>query len=290
MKIKKAVIPAAGLGSRMLPATKSVPKEMINVVKKPAIQYIVEEAVASGIEEILIITNRGKGAMEDYFDYAPDLEDQLRASGKDADADAVHKVADLADICFLRQKETKGLGHAIYRAKSFVGNEPFGILLGDGIIDNPVPVLKQLIDASEKYNCSAIAIREFPDEMIAKYSSVLMTEKLENKVYRITDMNEKPTMAEKFSQYAVVDRYVLTPDIFDILEVTPPGRNNEIQLTDGMRELCLRRPFVGVDFDGVRYDTGNIKGYLETTVEFALKDPEAGPWFAEYIKERAKLL
>lgn len=287
MKIKKAVIPAAGLGSRMLPSTKAVPKEMINVVKKPAIQYIVEEAVASGIEEILIITNRGKGAMEDYFDYAPDLEEQLRASGKDADAAAVHAVADLADICFLRQKETKGLGHAIYRAKSFIGNEPFGILLGDGIIDNPVPALKQLIDASEKYDCPAIAIREFPDELIAKYSSVLMSEKLENKIYKITDMNEKPTMAEKFSQYAVVDRYVLTPDIFDILEHTAPGRNHEIQLTDGMRELCLRRPFVGVDFDGIRYDTGNIKGYLETTVEFALKDPEAGPWFKEYIKQVA---
>lgn len=290
MKIKKAVIPAAGLGSRMLPSTKAVPKEMINVVKKPAIQYIVEEAVASGIEEILIITNRGKGAMEDYFDYAPDLEEQLRASGKDADADAVHAVADLADICFLRQKETKGLGHAIYRAKSFVGNEPFGILLGDGIIDNPIPVLKQLIDAAEKYNCPAIAIREFPDELIAKYSSVLMSEKLEDKIYKLTDMNEKPTMAEKFSQYAVVDRYVLTPDIFDILEHTAPGRNHEIQLTDGMRELCLRRPFVGVDFDGIRYDTGNIKGYLETTVEFALKDPEAGEWFADYLKERVKTL
>ena len=288
MKIKKAVIPAAGLGSRMLPTTKSVPKEMINVVQKPAIQYIVEEAVASGCEEILIITNRGKGAMEDYFDYAPDLEEQLKKAGKEADAAAVHAVADMADICFLRQKETKGLGHAIFRAKSFVGNEPFAILLGDGIIDNDVPALKQVIDAAEKYQTSAIAIREFPDELIAKYSSVLMSEKLENKIWRITDMNEKPTMAEKFSQYAVVDRYALMPEIFDILEHTAPGRNHEIQLTDGMRELCLRKPFVGVEFDGRRYDTGNVRGYLETTVEFALKDPDAGEWFREYLKQRVR--
>ena len=290
MKVKKAIIPAAGLGSRMLPNTKSIPKEMLPLVDKPVIQYIVEEAVAAGVEEILIITNRGKNPIEDYFDYAPDLEDRLKRDGKLKDARIVHDVADMADVFFLRQKETKGLGHAIWRAKSFVGNEPFAILLGDDIMLSEKPVLKQLVEAAEANECSAIAVREVPDELIVKYSSVKLEEKLGDRVYRISDMNEKPTLEEKLSSYAILGRYVLTPAIFDILEHTAPGRNNEIQLTDGMRELCHMEKMCAVDFEGRRYDTGNLKGYLESIIDFALKNEEAGDWLRQFIIDKAEKL
>ena len=290
MKVRKAIIPAAGLGSRLLPNTKSIPKEMLPLVDKPVIQYIVEEAVSAGVEEILIITNRGKDAIEDYFDYAPDLEARLRADGKVKDADAVHNVADMADIFFLRQKETKGLGHAIWRAKSFVGNEPFGILLGDDIMLSDTPVLKQLVQAAEANNCSAIAMREFPAEEVGKYSSLKLEENLGGGVYRISDMNEKPTDAERLSNFAIMGRYVLTPGIFDILERTPPGRNNEIQLTDGMRVLCHQEKMCAVDFEGKRYDTGNLKGYLESIIDFALKNEEAGDWLRQFIIDKADML
>lgn len=288
MKVRKAIIPAAGLGTRLLPNTKSIPKEMLPLVDKPVIQYIVEEAVSAGIEEILIITNRGKSPIEDYFDYAPDLEDRLIRDGKQSEADTVRAVADMADVFFLRQKETKGLGHAIWRAKTFVGNEPFAILLGDDIMLSEKPVLKQLVEAAEQNSCSAIAVREVPDELIVKYSSVKLEEKLGERVYRIGDMNEKPTLEEKFSNYAILGRYVLTPAIFDILARTAPGRNNEIQLTDGMRELCHTEPMCAVDFEGRRYDTGNLKGYLEAIIDFALKNEEAGDWLREFIQEKAK--
>ena len=290
MKVRKAIIPAAGLGSRLLPNTKSIPKEMLPLVDKPVIQYIVEEAVSAGVEEILIITNRGKDAIEDYFDYAPDLEARLRADGKIKDADAVHNVADMADIFFLRQKETKGLGHAIWRAKTFVGDEPFGILLGDDIMLSDTPVLKQLVQAAEANNCSAIAMREFPAEEVGKYSSLKLEENLGGGVYRISDMNEKPTDAERLSNFAIMGRYVLTPGIFDILERTPPGRNNEIQLTDGMRVLCHQEKMCAVDFEGKRYDTGNLKGYLESIIDFALKNEEAGDWLRQFIINKADML
>ena len=285
MKVRKAIIPAAGLGTRLLPNTKSIPKEMLPLVDKPVLQYIVEEAVSAGVEQILIITNRGKSPIEDYFDYAPDLESRLLADGKDKEAKTIRDVADMADVYFVRQKETKGLGHAVWRAKSFVGNEPFAILLGDDIMLSETPVLKQLVDS-----CSAIAIREFPGEEICKYSSVKLEEKLSDRVYRIGDMNEKPTMAERLSNYAIMGRYVLTPAIFDILEQTPPGRNNEIQLTDGMRQLCHVEPMCAVDFEGKRYDTGNLKGYLESIIDFALKNEEAGDWLRQFIIEKADQL
>lgn len=290
MKVRKAIIPAAGLGTRLLPNTKSIPKEMLPLVDKPVIQYIVEEAVSAGIEEILIITNRGKSPIEDYFDYSPDLEERLIRDGKQDEADTVRAVADMADVFFLRQKETKGLGHAVWRAKSFVGDEPFAILLGDDIMLSETPVLKQLVDAAEANSCSAIAIREFPGEEICKYSSVKLEEKLSDRVYRIGDMNEKPTMAERLSNYAIMGRYVLTPAIFDILEQTPPGRNNEIQLTDGMRQLCHVEPMCAVDFEGKRYDTGNLKGYLESIIDFALKNEEAGDWLRQFIIDKADQL
>ena len=290
MKVRKAIIPAAGLGTRLLPNTKSIPKEMLPLVDKPVIQYIVEEAVSAGIEEILIITNRGKSPIEDYFDYSPDLEERLIKDGKQDEAETVRAVADMADVFFLRQKETKGLGHAIWRAKTFVGNEPFAILLGDDIMLSEKPVLKQLVEAAEEHSCSAIAVREVPDELIVKYSSVKLEEKLSDRVFRIGDMNEKPTLEEKFSNYAILGRYVLTPAIFDILAHTAPGRNNEIQLTDGMKELCRIEPMCAVDFEGRRYDTGNLKGYLEAIIDFALKNQEAGDWLRDFIREKAKNL
>ena len=290
MKVRKAIIPAAGLGTRLLPNTKSIPKEMLPLVDKPVLQYIVEEAVAAGVEEILIITNRGKSPIEDYFDYAPDLEARLLSDGKEKEARTVREVADMADVYFLRQKETKGLGHAIWRAKSFVGDEPFGILLGDDIMLSETPVLKQLVNAAEANHCSAIAIREFPNEEICKYSSVKLEEKLSDRVYRIGDMNEKPTMDERLSNYAIMGRYVLTPAIFDILANTAPGRNNEIQLTDGMKQLCHVEPMCAVDFEGRRYDTGNLKGYLESIIDFALKNEEAGEWLRQFIIDKAEML
>ena len=290
MKVRKAIIPAAGLGTRLLPNTKSIPKEMLPLVDKPVLKYIVEEAVAAGVEEILIITNRGKSPIEDYFDYAPDLEARLMADGKIKEAKTVRSVADMADVYFVRQKETKGLGHAIWRAKSFVGNEPFGILLGDDIMLSETPVLKQLVNAAEENSCSAIAVREFPGEEICKYSSVKLEERLSERVYRLSDMNEKPSLYEKLSNYAIMGRYVLTPAIFEILENTSPGRNNEIQLTDGMRTLCRREPMVAVDFEGKRYDTGNLKGYLESIIDFALKNDEAGAWLRQFILDKAEQL
>jgi len=290
MKVRKAIIPAAGLGTRLLPNTKSIPKEMLPLVDKPVLQYIVEEAVSAGVEEILIITNRGKSPIEDYFDYAPDLEARLIQDGKLKEAEAVRSVADMADVFFLRQKETKGLGHAVWRAKSFVGNEPFAVLLGDDIMLSEKPVLKQLVEAAEANNCSAVAVKEVPDELIVKYSSVKLEKQLSDRVYAMSDMNEKPTLEEKLSSFAILGRYVLTPAIFDILERTPPGRNNEIQLTDGMKELVRHEPMCAVDFEGKRYDTGNLKGYLEAIIDFALENEEAGDWLKDFIIAKAKVL
>ncbi|MGM9522704.1 MAG: UTP--glucose-1-phosphate uridylyltransferase GalU [Oscillospiraceae bacterium] len=289
MKIRKAVIPAAGLGTRMLPATKTVPKEMLPLVDKPVIQYIIEEAVASGIEDILIVTNRAKSAMDDYFDYYPELEDRLHRDGKTHEAEIVRRSADLANIFYVRQKETHGLGHAIGRARRFVGDEPFAVLLGDDIMMSEKPVLRQLMDAAETYGGSAIGVQWVSDEAISSYSSVKMTP-LTGRVYDVQDVNEKPSPEEKFSNFAILGRYVLTPEIFDILDSTPPGRNGEIQLTDGLARLCRESKMLAVDFEGRRYDTGNIRGFLEATIDYALKNEETGAWLAGFIKEKAKTL
>ena len=287
MKVRKAVIPAAGLGTRMLPATKTVPKEMLPIVDKPAIQYIIEEAVDSGIESILIITNRAKTAIDDYFDYSPELENALARSGKSDELEAVRRVADMAEFFFVRQKETKGLGHAIWRAKEFVGNEPFAVLLGDDIMMADVPVTKQLINAAEKYGAAAVGTQSVSAEAISKYSSLKVSE-LEERIYKVSDMNEKPAPGEAFSEYAILGRYVLTPEIFPILEKTPPGHGGEIQLTDGLRELCLRSPMVAVDFIGRRYDTGNLPGFLEAMIDFSLRDNSVGDWLRDFLKEKVK--
>lgn len=289
MKVRKAVIPAAGLGTRMLPATKTVPKEMIPMVDKPVIQYIIEEAVASGIEDILIVTNRAKSAMDDYFDYYPELETRLNQAGKDRELFEVRRAADLANIFYVRQKETKGLGHAISRAKRFVGDEPFAVLLGDDIMRAEKPVMGQLIAAAERYDASCVGVQRVSTEAISKYSSVKISP-LEDRIFAVSDMNEKPTPAQMFSNYAILGRYVLTPEIFDILENQAPGYGGEIQLTDGLQVLCKHSKMVAVDFEGRRYDTGNLKGFLEATIDFALDHPETGDWLRGFIKEKVGTL
>ena len=289
MKVTKAVIPAAGLGTRMLPATKTVPKEMLPLVDKPVIQYIIEEAVKSGIEDILIITNRAKSAMDDYFDYYPELEERLRRSGKEKEAEEIKASADLANVFYVRQKETKGLGHAVWRAKRFVGNDPFAVLLGDDIMMAEKPVLRQLIDVAEEFEASTVGMQLVSDEAVRMYCT-LKLEQERDRVMRVTDLIEKPKPEEIFSNYAILGRYVLTPKIMEILENTPAGRNGEIQLTDGLRQLCQVERMMGVDFVGRRYDTGNLEGFLEATIDFALADGTVGPWLKDFIKQKAQLL
>ena len=285
MKVTKAVIPAAGLGTRVLPATKSMPKEMLTIVDKPAIQYIVEEAVNSGITDILIITNRGKGIIEDHFDRSPELEERLLASGKKDVYDEVVSISKLANIYFIRQKETKGLGHAVNCAKSFVGNEPFAVLYGDDVIIGEDPACAQLIRAYEKYGKSVVGIKAVPESDISKYSS-LKVDKLEDNIYSCTDMIEKPkTKEEVLSLYSILGRCVLTPDIFDILDNTPPGAGGEIQLTDAMKTLAQTVGMTGIDYTGKRYDMGNKFGILQATVEVALKNPLLAEPFKAYLKD-----
>lgn len=287
MKVTKAVIPAAGLGTRVLPATKSMPKEMLTIVDKPAIQYIVEEAVNSGITDILIITNRGKGIIEDHFDRSPELEERLLASDKKDVYEEVVNISRLANIYFVRQKETKGLGHAVNCARSFVGNEPFAVLYGDDVIIGDDPACGQLIRAYEKYGKSVVGIKSVPEDSISKYSS-LKVEHIENNLYNCTDMIEKPkTKEEVLSLYSILGRCVLTPDIFDILDKTEPGAGGEIQLTDAMRTLARTIGITGVDFTGKRYDMGDKLGILKATVEIALQNPVLGAAFKEYIKQIA---
>ncbi len=283
-RVRKAVIPAAGMGTRVLPASKAMPKEMLPIVDKPAIQYIVEEAAKSGIEEVLIITSRGKSIMEDHFDRAPVLEQKLQESGKVELYRAVIESADLANITYVRQKEQKGLGHAILCAKNFVGDEPFAVLYGDDVIISEEPVCGQLIAAYEKYGKACVGIKEVPASDISRYSS-LAVQPLEENIYAIDNMVEKPqTPEEVLSLFSILGRCVLTPDIFEILEHTAPGAGGEIQLTDAMRELALNRGMVGVDYVGKRYDMGNKLGILQAIVEVGVKHAEVGEDFTRYLK------
>ena len=286
MKIKKAVIPAAGLGTRVLPASKSMPKEMLPIVDKPAIQYIVEEAVKSGIEDILIITSRGKTTVEDHFDRNPELEARLLASKKQEVYDQMVAISHMANIQYVRQKETKGLGHAIWRAKRFVGDEPFAVLLGDDIMRSEKPVIGQLIDAAEKYAASCVGVQEVSTEAIVKYSSVKV-EPLGPRTYRVTDMIEKPRPEEIFSHYAILGRYVLTPHIFDILEHLAPGYAGEIQLTDAMCALGKRYGMLACEFEGTRYDLGSKLGFLLANLDIGLEHPETMAELRKYIKAAA---
>ncbi len=289
--VRKAVIPAAGLGTRVLPATKAMPKEMLPIVDKPAIQYIVEEAAASGIEDILIITNRGKGLLEDHFDRAPELEARLTGSPeKEAVLEQIVHISRLANIFYVRQKETKGLGHAILCAKEFVGDEPFAVLYGDDVILGEDPVCGQLIRAWERYGKGVVGVKEVSEEAIKKYSS-LKVEPLEGSCFLCTDMVEKPQRKEDIlSLYSILGRCVLPPEIFDILERTAPGAGGEIQLTDAMAALAREQGMTAVDFTGTRYDMGNKLGILQATVEVALNHPEVGDSFRAYLKELSKTL
>ncbi len=289
MKVRKAVIPAAGLGTRVLPATKSMPKEMLPIVDKPAIQYIVEEAVRSGITDILVITNRGKGLIEDHFDRAPELEAKLTGANKEYMYHEVVDIARLANIYFVRQKETKGLGHAVSCARSFVGDEPFAVLYGDDVIIGEDPACAQLIRAYEEFGKGVVGVKEVSEEAIQKYSS-LKVEPVRERVFHCTDMVEKPSKEEIMSLYSILGRCVLPPDIFDLIDATPPGAGGEIQLTDAMCALARSQGMIAVDFTGKRYDMGNKLGIMQASVEVALQHPEIGEDFRAYLKELAASL
>ena len=289
MKIRKAIIPAAGLGTRVLPASKSCPKEMLPIVDKPAIQYIVEEAVKAGITDILIITNRGKGIIEDHFDHSVELESMLEKRGRTDTLEELNNLANMANIYYLRQKETRGLGDAVLRAKQFVGDEPFAVLYGDDVIIGEVPAIGELIAAYETFGKSVVGIKEVSDELLVKYSS-LKTERIDSMNYNVTDMIEKPSLETKFSNFSVLGRCVLDNEIFGILEKTPLGAGNELQLTDAMATIARTKGMIGVEFSGTRYDMGNKFGILKANIEVGLKHPETRDQLKEYIKEIAKTL
>lgn len=282
-KIRKAVFPAAGLGTRFLPATKSSPKEMLPLVDKPLIQYSVEEAVASGIESILIVTGRDKTAIEDHFDISFEMEQMLKERGKDELLRQVHAVSEIARISYTRQKQALGLGHAIYQAKDFAGNEPFAALLADDIVDSSVPALRQMMDVYEKYDAPVIATMQVAGEAISRFG-VIDADEVEPGVFRIKDMVEKPAFAEAPSDLAIIGRYIFTPDIFAAIEQTKPGSGGEIQITDAMRLLLKERPFYALRLDGIRHDAGDKLGFLIATVEFALKRDDLGSDFRQYLK------
>ena len=282
-KIRKAVFPAAGLGTRFLPATKASPKEMLPLVDKPLIQYGVEEAVASGVESILIITGRGKNAIEDHFDISFELEQSLRERGKDKLLALARSVSEIARISYTRQKEALGLGHAILQARDFVGDEPFAVLLPDDIMDCETPALKQMLRVYEQYDAPVIGTMQVEGEAISRFGAI-KAEEVTDGVYKIEDMVEKPPFAEAPSDLAIIGRYILTPDIFDEIERTERGTGGEIQITDAMRSLLKRRPFYAVRFEGTRHDAGDKLGFLIATVEFALKRPDLAPEFREYLR------
>lgn len=282
MRVKKAIIPAAGLGTRFLPATKAQPKEMLPIVDKPTIQYIIEEAVASGIEEILIITGRNKRAIEDHFDKSIELEYQLQQNGKEDVLKMVQDISNLANIYYIRQKEPKGLGHAISCAKTFVGNEPFAVMLGDDVVDSDVPCLKQLIDCYSEYGTSILGVQEVPGSEVYKYG-IVDGDAIDDRVYKVKDVIEKPNADQAPSNIAILGRYIITPRIFDILENTKPGKGGEIQLTDALKTLIEEEDMYAYKFQGRRYDVGDKEGFLEATVEYALKRDDLKKTFMNYL-------
>ena len=292
MKIKKAVILAAGLGTRMLPATKSVPKELVPIVDKPALQYLVEEIKASGIDDIMVIISRGKTLIEDHFDYAPELEERLLAGGKAKEPalKQVRQIAELADIVYARQKEMLGTGHALQLAKNFVGDEPFALLYGDDVIMNEKhPVVGQLTDVYEKYGKSVVGVQEVPEELVLKYCTLDVT-KVDDRIYEVSDMIEKPAPGQEFSLFSILGRCVLDPEIFEILKKTPNGAGGELQLTDAMKQMALSEGVIGVDFEGTRYDMGNKFGILKANIEVGLNHPETKDELKAYLKELAAKL
>lgn len=282
-KIRKAIFPAAGLGTRFLPATKASPKEMLPLVDKPLIQYAIEEAVASGIESIMIITGRDKSAIENHFDISFELEQLLKEKGKDELFDQIRAISDIAHISYTRQKQALGLGHAIFQAKDFAGNDPFAALLADDIVEAEIPALQQMIDVYEKYQAPVIATMQVEGEAISRFG-VIDADEIEPNVFRIRDMVEKPAFADAPSDLAIIGRYIFTPDIFEAIEKTAPGAGGEIQITDAMRLLLKQRPFYALKLNGRRHDAGDKLGFLIATVEFALKRSDLGSDFRKYLK------
>jgi len=282
-RVRKAVFPAAGLGTRFLPATKASPKEMLPLVDKPLIQYVVEEAVASGIESVIIVTGRGKTAIEDHFDVSFELETLLRERGREQDLKETRAVSELTRVSYVRQNEALGLGHAILQARDLVGDEPFAVMLSDDIIDSRVPALRQLLDVYEKYESPVVAAMPVEGDAISRFGA-LDVDEISDGIYRVKDMVEKPEASQAPSNLAIIGRYVLTPDIFEEIEKTKPGAIGEIQITDAMRALLQKRDFYAVRFEGTRYDAGDKLGFLIATVEMALKHSELAPQFREYLK------
>lgn len=281
--IRKAVFPAAGLGTRFLPATKASPKEMLPLVDKPLIQYSIEEATASGIESVLIITGRDKSSIENHFDISFELEQLLKEKGKTEMFEQVRAISEIARISYTRQKQALGLGHAIYQAKDFVGNEPFAVLLADDVVDAEKPALRQMIDVFDRYNAPVIATMQVEGEAISRFG-VIDADEVEPGVFKIRDMVEKPAFADAPSDLAIIGRYIFTPDIFEAIEHTEPGAGGEIQITDAMRLLLQSRPFYAVKLDGTRHDAGDKLGFLIATVEYALKREDLGFDFRAYLK------
>ncbi len=283
-KIRKAVIPAAGLGTRFLPATKAQPKEMLPIVDKPTLQYIIEEAVASGIEEILIITGKNKKSIEDHFDKSVELELELEQKGKNDLLEIVRNISNMVNIYYIRQKEPRGLGDAIYCARSFIGDEPFAVMLGDDIVDNDVPCLKQLMDAYEEYRTTILGVQEVEKENTNKYG-IIKAKHIEDRVYKVKDLVEKPDVDKAPSNIAILGRYIITPEIFDILEDLPIGKGGEVQLTDALKKLSKKEAMYAYKFQGKRYDVGDKLGFLQATVDFSLKRDELRGDFMEYLKK-----
>ena len=285
MQVKKAVFPVAGLGTRFLPATKASPKEMLALIDKPLVQYVVEEAVASGIEQILFVTGRGKRALEDHFDIAFELEALLYDKGKDAELSQVREIAEMVDIFYVRQKQALGLGHAILCARDFVGNEPFAVLLGDDIIDASRPCLGQLLEVYRKYHGTVLALEQVPMENISSYGCVQAIP-ISDRVFEVTDLVEKPRQEDAPSDLAIIGRYILTPEIFPILQQQKPGKGGEIQLTDAILTLSRDEAIYGCRFEGQRHDCGDKLGFLKATVDLALKREEFHGEFERYLRER----
>ena len=284
MKVRKAIITAAGWGIRFLPITKAQPKEMLPLINKPIIQYSVEEAINSGIEQITVITALGKRAIEDYFDRSFELEYVLEQKGETKLLQEMRELSDLIDICYIRQKEQLGLGHAILTAKGIIGDEPFAVLLPDDIIDSKMPTLKQMIEVYEQYKTNIIAVERVSSQDTIKYG-IIEPRKVSDHIYQVLSLAEKPQPAQAPSDLGIVGRYILMPQIFDILEVTPPGKNQEIQLTDALQLLLKKQTIYACEFEGVRYDTGTPLGWLEATIAFALKHPDIKQKLREYLRQ-----
>ena len=286
MSIRKAIIPAAGLGTRFLPATKAQPKEMLPIVDKPTIQYIIEEAVKSGVEDIVIVNGRNKGSIEDHFDRSIELELELGNKQKDEELAMVKSISEMANIYFIRQKKPLGLGHAVLSAQKFIGNEPFAVLLGDDVVISKTPALKQMIDVYNEYNASVVGVQTVPHEVTFQYG-IVNGKFVDDRVYKVKDLVEKPPVEEAPSDIAILGRYILTPDVFRYLENQEKGAGGEIQLTDALKRMAKEQAVYAYDFKGHRYDCGDKVGFLQAGIEFGLRRPELREKLEEYIKKLA---